>query len=150
MIMAEITGEITATFGGTSYRLVLGMRGLALLQAEYGLDLAPILGNPGEAPPEDPAEGVDPAEAAEPDAAQAAQRLPDIGALIRVVEVSLARYHPNADPYLGSDLLQADMSLAPRLIFAAIPQGDEDAAPAPPPVARQARVAAVGKSKAAR
>lgn len=136
--MSDTTGEVTAKLGGKTYRLYLGMRGIGQLQQEFGKDLAPIMEAAGGMP-----------EAGDGDQAEAAS-LPDLQALIRVVEVSLARFHSDeADDYLAGDLLQADIGLAPRLIFAAIPQVSDDPAPSGTSP-RRGKAAPAGKSKARR
>lgn len=122
--MEGITGEVTAQHGGKEYRLYLGMRGIGRLQEEYGKDLAPLM--------------------ADPDAAKGG--VPDMGPLVRVVEVSLLRYHPDADPYLADDLLRTDLSLPGRLIASAIPGAADEA----PPAGGRARAARAGKQKARR
>lgn len=136
--MSEITGEVTAKLGGKTYRLYLGMRGIGQLQQEFGKDLAPIMEAAGGMPE------------ADGDGAATTTSLPDLHALIRVVEVSLSRFHSDeTDEYLAGDLLQADIGLAPRLIFAAIPQASDDTVPSGP-ASRGRKAAPAGKSKARR
>ena len=135
--MSQITGEVTAKLGDKTYRLYLGMRGIGQLQQEFGKDLAPIMEAAGGLP--DAGEGE-----------AAAASLPDLQALIRVVEVSLTRFHSDeTDEYLAGDLLQADIGLAPRLIFAAIPQASDDAVPSGS-ASRSGKATPAGKSKARR
>lgn len=106
--MSNITGEVVAQHDGKTYRLYLGMRGIGLLQQEFGKDIAPIF--------------------AEADASGTA--IPDMSALLRVVEVSLHRHHPDADEYTAGDLLGADLSLPGRLIHATFPDAVPDNSPA--------------------
>lgn len=107
--MSAFTGELTEIFGNTEYRLVLGLRGIAALQAEFGKNLDPILSMMGQ--------GGDASEN---------KALPDFTVLFRIVALALDRCHKedaaNMDVIEG--LLAQDMSLPGRLIAAAFPQAD--------------------------
>lgn len=107
--MSVLTGEIGATLGNTSYRLILGLRGIAQLQREYGNGLQGIMGSP-------------PQEGGEEGAA-----LPDFNAYMDVVKVSLQRFHSQAadDLDIVEGLLSQDWSLPGRLIAAAFPDAEE-------------------------
>lgn len=93
--MNAVTGVVTATHEGQTYRLILGMGGLARLQQEYGVELAPLVAMEDEG------------------------RMPDFSVLLRVTQVALERFHPDADPYLADDLLTADVAVAVRILNAA-------------------------------
>lgn len=123
--MQTITGEVAVTHGGQEYRLFLGMRGIGKLQEEFGKDLAPFMGLEDD--------GDDKA-------------IPEMTPLLRVIEVSLARYHPEADPYLADALLAADLGLPGKLIAAAIPGAEREA----PPAGGRATAARAGKQKVRR
>lgn len=107
--MAGLTGEITAVLGNSSYRLVLGLRGIAELQRDYGNNLQGIMGDR-------------PAGADAGDEAKEAV-LPDFDAFMQVVKVSLRRFHPEyaEDLDVVEGLLAQDWSLPGRLIAAAFP-----------------------------
>lgn len=125
--VAQITGVVTASHEGLSLRLILGMAGLAKLQDEYGKDLAPLV-----AMFED-------------------KTMPDFAVLLRVTQIGLERYHPDADPYLADDLLASDITVAVQLINAAF-QGLQAAAPGKPrgQAAPGNGAKARGKAKAAK
>lgn len=94
---AQITGEVTATHDGSEYTLLLGLRGIAKLQEEYGADLAP-LSKMGDG-----------------------DSMPDMNVLLRVVDIALSRYHPDAGEDVAEGLLMADMNLPGKLLAAAFP-----------------------------
>lgn len=123
--MQTITGEVAVTHDGQEYRLFLGMRGIGRLQEEFGKDLAPFMGLQED--------GGDNA-------------IPEMTPLLRVIEVSLTRHHPEADPYLADALLAADLALPGKLIAAAIPGAADEA----PPAGGRAKAARAGKQKARR
>lgn len=110
--MSALTGEIPAVLGNTSYRLILGLRGVAELQRDYGNNLHGIMGDASDAGGEKEA------------------TLPDFNAFIHVVKVSLQRFHPaeadNLDVIEG--LLAQDLSLPGRLIAAAFPEARQEPA----------------------
>lgn len=93
--MAQINGVVQVRHGGKSYSLILGMSGLAKLQREYDQSLS-IFQEMEE-------EG----------------KVPDFGALLRVVEIGLERFHGDADPYLADDLMRAKPELPVELVNAA-------------------------------
>jgi|GEM_PF-1279395 len=103
--MESLTGEIGVQHGGQQYSLMLGLRGIAKLQAKYGKDLAVIR-----------------------HADAAAEELPDLGVYLDIVDIALERHHPDATPALGEQMLMADMALPGRLLAAAFPSADVDAA----------------------
>lgn len=98
---AQITGEITASFGGHEYRLMLGLRGFGQLQGEYGADLSPLMqmGEDGQ--------------------------IPDINVLLRVVDIALMRHHPDVDEDVAEGLLMQDISLPGKLLAGAIPMPED-------------------------
>jgi hypothetical protein len=101
--MAKMLGDVTVSVGGEEYRLRLTMRGIATLQDEFGKNLDPILNlQPGD--------------------------LPHFGVCIRVVELALKRYHPDASPDVADDILTQDMGIFGQLLEAAFPQGDGQSA----------------------
>ncbi|WP_111559464.1 hypothetical protein [Paracoccus sediminilitoris] len=93
--MAQLTGIIEAKHAGATYRLTLGMSGLARLQEEYGKGLEPLIAMAQEG------------------------QAPDFAVLLRVTQVALERFHPDADPYLADDLLAADVGIAVAVMSAA-------------------------------
>lgn len=97
--MAKMLGEVTASVGGETYRLRLTMRGIATLQDEYGQNLDPIL-------------------------SLADGELPHFGVCLRVVELALQRYHPDAGPDVADDILTQDMGIFGQLLEAAFPQAE--------------------------
>lgn len=117
--MNEITGEVTVKVAGETYRLHLGMIGIAELQKEYGQHLEPITNMDLE-------EG----------------QLPDFGVMIRVVDLALDRHHPKHDKYLADDILRADPSVFITLMDAAFPKPDAETL-----AAAEARAKAGGKSR---
>jgi hypothetical protein len=98
--MASILGELEVTHGGATYRLRLTMRGIATLQDEFGNDIGGIL---------DMSEGG----------------IPNMNICLRVVELALKRFHPDADADLADDILSDDMSIFGKLIAAAFPSAAE-------------------------
>lgn len=102
--MADFTGEIRASVGETEYRLMLGLRGMAQLQTEYGVDLKPIMSMGDDK-----------------------DQVPDISVLLRVVDISLERHHPDVDDTVAEALLMQDMTLPGQLIGAAFPSVQQDA-----------------------
>lgn len=94
---AQITGEIIASFEGREYRLMLGLRGIARLQEEYGADLAPL------------------SEMGESDS------MPDMNVLLRVVDIALMRHHDDVGEDVAEGLLMQDMNLPGKLLAAAFP-----------------------------
>lgn len=100
--MAKMLGEVNVSVGGESYCLRLTMRGIATLQDEYGQNLEPILAlKKGE--------------------------LPHFGVCLRVVELALQRYHPEAGPDVADDILTQDMAIFGTLLEAAFPQAEVQA-----------------------
>ncbi|RWR31355.1 hypothetical protein D2T31_04980 [Sinirhodobacter populi] len=97
--MAEFTGEFSHTVGGKTYRLALGLRGIAVLQQELGKDLAPLQIEDGDHA--------------------------DFNVLLRVVEVALQRHHPDAGPEVAEEILASDLSIWARLVAAAFPDAPE-------------------------
>lgn len=106
--MAGITGEITASFGGRSYRLRLTMLGLDRLQERYGETLGGLL------------DGT-------------AGKYPRVGLLVAIVEQALQRGGDCAGMTaeeiadLADDLATADHDLATRVLAAAFPEASEEA-----------------------
>lgn len=108
--MTNPMGELTVTVGGKEYNLRLTMRSIAVLQQEYGQELAPVLGlAPGA--------------------------LPDFGVCLRVVDLALRKHHPDLEGDVADDILTQDMTIFGRLIQAAFPQ-PEPARPGKPRAAR--------------
>lgn len=100
--MAKMLGEVDVSVGSKNYCLRLTMRGIATLQDEYGQNLSPILGiKDGE--------------------------LPHFGVCLRVVELALQRYHPDAGPDIADDILTQDMAIFGQILEAAFPQSDGQA-----------------------
>jgi hypothetical protein len=102
--MAKMLGDLTVSVGGQEYCLRLTMRGIATLQDEFGQNLEPILN-------------------------VKAGQLPHFGVCLRVVELALKRYHPEAGPEVADDILSEDMMIFGRLLDTAFPavEGDVDA-----------------------
>jgi len=97
--MAKMLGEVNVSVGNDRYCLRLTMRGIAALQDEYGQNLDPILNiKEGE--------------------------LPHFGVCLRVVELALHRYHPEAGPDVADDILTQDMAIFGQLLEAAFPQAE--------------------------
>ncbi|RJL13690.1 hypothetical protein [Paracoccus siganidrum] len=94
---AQITGEITASFEGREYRLMLGLRGIARLQEEYGKELTPLM---------EMSEG---------------NSIPDMNVLLRVVDIALMRHHDDVGEDVAEGLLMQDMDLPGKLLAAAFP-----------------------------
>ncbi|MFN3275447.1 MAG: hypothetical protein ACK41U_12305 [Paracoccus sp. (in: a-proteobacteria)] len=90
--MAQITGIVTVRHAGKDYSLMLGMSGLAKLQQDYGKDLAPLVAMFEE------------------------KVMPDFAVLLRVTQIALERFHPDADDWLADDMLQHDFSVGARVI----------------------------------
>lgn len=106
--MAKAIGEVIISAGGKEYTLRLTMRSLAILQDEFGQDLAPIIGlKPGQ--------------------------MPHFGICLRMVELALQKHHADvASPVLADDILTGDMAVVGRLIEAAFPDasaGDQTGKP---------------------
>ncbi|SCY61525.1 hypothetical protein [Paracoccus tibetensis] len=101
--MNAITGEVVVTARGETYRLCLGMIGLAQLQKEYGQHLGPITDL-------DLKEG----------------ELPDFSVMVRVVDLALDRYHPEHDKWVADDILREDLSTFLRLVEGAFPEPDPE------------------------
>lgn len=93
--VSAITGEQEITVGEETYCLVLGMRGLAKFQAEFG--------GVGVFKVED-------------------GQLPNLMAYVRVVELALARHHPDAAEEVVDAILAQDFTVVGRLINAAMPK----------------------------
>jgi len=102
--MENLTGEISVQHQGQDYLLMLGLRGVAKLQAKYGKNLDVIR-----------------------TADAGVEELPDLGVYLDIVDIALERYHPDADPAIADQLLAADMSLPGLLLAAAFPSADGDA-----------------------
>lgn len=102
--MAKALGEIDFDLDGETYCLRLTMRGIATLQDEYGQDLAPIL-------------DLKP------------NQLPHFGVCLRVVELALAKHHPDAGAETADDILSDDMGIFGRIIAAAFPTPEPEAKP---------------------
>lgn len=113
--MSAFTGELTEVLGNTEYRLVLGLRGIATLQTEFGKNLDPIMNMMGQG-----------GKAGEGGEAVENKALPDFSVLFRIVALSLERCHKDdaANMDVVEGLLGQDMSLPGRLIAAAFPQAD--------------------------
>jgi len=103
--MAKVLGEMDVEVDGETYTLRLGFRELGKLQDEFGQDLAPFM------------------------SAHESGTLPSFTAIVRLVEVALARHHPEAGPDVADAILQQDMSVFGRLMAVAFPD-PEAAAPA--------------------
>ena len=100
--MAKMLGDVNVSVGGQEYCLRLTMRGIATLQDEFGQNLEPILAlQPGE--------------------------LPHFGVCLRVVELALKRYHPDAGPDVADDILTQDMTIFGTILEAAFPQSEVEA-----------------------
>ena len=100
--MAKMLGEVNVSVGSETYCLRLTMRGIATLQDEYGQNLEPILGLKED-------------------------QLPHFGVCLRVVELALQRYHPDAGPEVADDILTQDMGIFGQLMEAAFPQAEAQA-----------------------
>jgi hypothetical protein len=101
--MQEATGTHYIEHGGARYALRLSMRGIAQLQSEFGRDIAGILS--GET------------------------SVPDFKALLRVVEISLAKGQPGMTPDQIATLADeiATTDLVGLIVQAAFPEaGAED------------------------
>ena len=121
--MANVTGIIETKHAGATYRLTLGMSGLARLQEEYGKGLEPLI------------------------AMAAGGEAPDFAVLLRVTQVALERFHPDADPYLADDLLAADVGIAVAVMNAAF-AGLQAATPGKPGGATASGKATAPRGKA--
>jgi len=117
--MADITGTLRATLGGAEYTLRLTMRGIAMLQSEFGPDLGGLLSGKFQ-------DGA----------------IPDFNIVLRVVEVALAKGMPDltADRLreIADDLVTSDQTIVARIMQAAFPDAAKDA---PGNAARPSRAA---------
>jgi hypothetical protein len=95
--MAKPIGDIEVALDGATYTLHMGFRELGVLQSEFGRNLVPLLVKPDDG------------------------ELPDLAAYLRVVEVSLRRYHPQAAPTVADDIMAADIGIVAKLLAAAFP-----------------------------
>lgn len=114
--MASVVGELVVNVGGKEYTLRLGFRELGKLQDEFGQDLAPFM--------QAHEEGL----------------VPNFNAVVRLVEVSLSRYHPDAGPDVADDILASEMSIFGKLMAAAFPAPEEPQKPQKP-AAKKTRAA---------
>ncbi|MDS9468211.1 hypothetical protein RGQ15_11600 [Paracoccus sp. MBLB3053] len=118
--MQMLTGEVIVQHQGVEYRLMLGLRGIAKLQDQYGARLDPIR-NMG----------------------QGEDEIPDFNVLLNIVDIALERHHPNAGADLSEHLLIEDMALPGKLLKAAFPE-------AKPAASKPAGDKPSGKAKARR
>ena len=95
--MAQVVGDIDVTLDGVTYTLHMGMRELARLQDDFGQDLAPYF------------------------MPVAAGGLPKFGAYLRMVEVSLDRWHGGVPDTVAEDILAARPGIVAELLAAAFP-----------------------------
>lgn len=109
------TGEIEVGHEGKLYRLRLTFGVMATLQERYGREnMARIFGSD--------------------------DGMPDFGACIALVELSLKRHHPDADAQLADDMVTTDPDIIRRLQEAAFPdQSEAGKAPAGKPQAAVTR-----------
>jgi hypothetical protein len=100
--MADITGALSVEHNGARYSLRLTMRGIAKLQEEFGRDIAGLLSG---------------------DVAT----VPDFGAILRVVEIALAKGNPSMADDKIKDLADdiATVDLVGRIVQAAFPDAEE-------------------------
>lgn len=105
--MAQIVGDFDVALNGATYVLHMGMAQLGTLQDEFGTDLAPfmVLPKPGS--------------------------LPRFSAYVRLVEVALNRYHPDAPDTLAGDLVTANPMVVAELLAAAFPDAKLQAGASP-------------------
>lgn len=109
--MAKVIGDLPIKVGEEQFTLHLGFRSIATLQDEFGRDLKPIM------------EAFEDGE------------LPDFRAIVRIVEVSLTRYHPDAGPDVADAIMAENPTVFVDLISAAFPgaaAGDAKAAGSSP------------------
>lgn len=99
--MAAVTGEVLVKFDGREYCLRLTMRGLSVLQTEFGNDVLEKLDS---------------------------GTLPDISVLLRLVELALGKESERYEGDLADELLSADVSIVGRIVQAALPSAREGAA----------------------
>lgn len=98
--MAMMTGEISARLGDAEYTLLLSMRGVSKLQAEFGDDFLQQLQSAND-------------------------KLPPMDLCLRVVEIALDRHHKGADiAGIADDLLTADLGLVRRIFEATFPSDE--------------------------
>jgi hypothetical protein len=102
--MADVTGTHWHEHAGTRYAFRLTMRGMAQLQAEFGRDIAGILSAKSD-------------------------EIPDFAAILRIVEVALAKGNPSLDAEkvkaLAEDLATPD--LVGAIVQAAFPDAGDSA-----------------------
>jgi len=97
--MAKQMGELLVKHDGVEYRLCLTNRSIGVLQDEYGRDMAAIMPSDG---------GV-----------------PNFGAIVRAVELSLSRYHSDvASADLADDIVGVDRSVFGDLLAVTFPDVD--------------------------
>ena len=95
--MTKKMGELRVKREGKEYRLCLTNRAVGVLQDEYGTAMAPLMPTDGS--------------------------VPHFGAIVRAVELSLQRYHPEeATADLADDLLGSDRAVFGGLLDVTFPE----------------------------
>ncbi|MBL1438337.1 MAG: hypothetical protein COB08_019335 [Rhodobacteraceae bacterium] len=110
--MSKKMGELTVKHEGKKYRLCLTNRAVGTLQDEYGRDMADLM------PPDG---GV-----------------PHFGAIVRAVELSLQRHHPDeATVEFADDLLGSDRGVFGDLLGVTFPEMKAESSGKKPKAARR-------------
>lgn len=99
--MAKVVGDLPVPVGDKTYILHLGFRAIAQLQDEFGRDLGPIIG------------------------AFESGKLPDFRAIVRLIEVSLERYHPGATSEIADEILAENPKIFAELLSTAFPAPEQ-------------------------